>query len=476
MLAFSVAVVLRAIPEILAGRYPVGFDVTAAYPLLITSFPSESFVMMLGQAPLFYALMYSIYAISGIDIYTLLKATGPVLYGGLSLSFLFFLNRFLKFSMFKSFVGTLLFVFQPITLRISWDMFHNELGLVLMFLTLGVIGTSWSHKRLLVVALGIFTVLAHPIAAVLLFTVVIGKSSAGGLSTANLRQLVTLTPAFGLFIAALWAFYQPAADSRVIFLAPNPSASSPSILQNVYRDDFRFIGVSYWVIPAYVGMLFIVSFAPLLPLATKGVLHEPSMTWLTGLLAIGSFSVIAFPYASIPWYYRWEMLLVIPLAVFAVHGVEKMSLFLHSNRRYLIGLVLGFLVLATGYSSGFISYMGVYGVNSFAPATMVQSSIAPSHIDDTLTSLKWLNVNSPKDSYLLMDERFLSFGYLTLRKDFRLVTEPGGLPFRDATERISAFHPSALYLVWDSQVTIPGYSLAHSGSYTWIYRYDGRLS
>ena len=37
---FVVAAVLRAIPEVLAGRYPVGFDVNAYYPYLILSFPS----------------------------------------------------------------------------------------------------------------------------------------------------------------------------------------------------------------------------------------------------------------------------------------------------------------------------------------------------------------------------------------------------------------------------------------------------
>src|SRR2546427_7233582 len=73
LLVFAVAVVLRVIPEILAGRYPVGFDVTAAYPLIITTFPSERLVTMLGQAPLFYALMWSVYSVTKIDIYTILK-------------------------------------------------------------------------------------------------------------------------------------------------------------------------------------------------------------------------------------------------------------------------------------------------------------------------------------------------------------------------------------------------------------------
>jgi len=474
-LVVTVAIVLRSIPEILAGRYPVGFDVTAAYPFIIATFPSESLVTMLGQAPLFYALIWSVHSVSGIDIYTILKVTGPVLYGALAASFFVFLSSFLKFSMFKSLVGTLLFVFQPITLRISWDLFHNELGLILMIATLAVLGTIRSHKRLIGSVLSVLTVLVHLIAALLLFAVIVGQTSVRGLSRDSLRQLTPVVPAVGLFLVALLAFYMPVQGSRVIFLAPNPNASSPSILQNVYHDDFRFIGASYWLIPAYVGMLFVVSFAPLLPLAAKGVSREPSMNWMTGLLALGSFSVIVSPSASIPWYYRWEMLLIIPLTVFSLHGLEKMRLFVRSNYRFLTGLLLGFLVIGAGYSSGLLSYMGVYGVNSYAPATMVQSSIPPSHIDDTVTSLKWLNSNSPRNSYLLTDERFLSFGYLTLRDDFRFAIQPGGMPFRGAVDRIVASNPSALYLVWDSQVALPGFSLSHAGSNTWIYQYDGKL-
>src|SRR5947209_15206227 len=129
IVVFAVAAVLRSIPEVLAGKYPVGFDVNAYYPYLILSFPSISAPDLLKAGPLFYGVMWFIQFITGADVFLLLKIAGPVISGILSASFLVFLVKFLKLSLQKATFGTVLLILQPIALRISWDMFRNELGL-----------------------------------------------------------------------------------------------------------------------------------------------------------------------------------------------------------------------------------------------------------------------------------------------------------------------------------------------------------
>src|SRR5438445_12971477 len=126
---FAVAALLRSIPEVLAGKYPVGFDVNAYYPYLILSFASISALDLLKAGPLFYGIMWFIQYITGADVFLLLKIAGPVIYGILSASFLVFLVKFLKLSLQRASFGTVLLILQPLALRISWDLSRNELGL-----------------------------------------------------------------------------------------------------------------------------------------------------------------------------------------------------------------------------------------------------------------------------------------------------------------------------------------------------------
>src|SRR3989442_7889211 len=169
VLVFALAAFLRSIPEVLAGKYPVGFDVNAYYPYLIMSFPSISALDLLKAGPLFYAVMWSIQFFTGADVFLLLKIAGPVIYGILSASFLVFLVKFLKLSLQKSTFGTVLLILQPIALRISWDMFRNELGLAFGLVALASLKTNWRQKYVIAGSLGVLAVLAHPLAAVLMF-------------------------------------------------------------------------------------------------------------------------------------------------------------------------------------------------------------------------------------------------------------------------------------------------------------------
>src|SRR3989442_5004226 len=169
IVVFAVAALLRSIPEVLAGKYPVGFDVNAYYPYLILSFPSISALDLLKAGPLFYGVMWFIQFITGADVFLLLKIAGPVVYGILSASFLVFLVKFLKLSLQKASFGTVLLILQPIALRISWDLFRNELGLAFGLVALTSLKTNWRQKYVIAGSLGVLAVLAHPLAAVLMF-------------------------------------------------------------------------------------------------------------------------------------------------------------------------------------------------------------------------------------------------------------------------------------------------------------------
>src|SRR5256712_11745749 len=207
VLVFALAAMLRATPEVLAGKYPVGFDVNAYYPYLIMSFPSISALDMLKAGPLFYAVMWSIQSMTGADVFLLLKIAGPIIYGILSASFLVFLVKFLKLSLQKATFGTAMLILQPIALRISWDLFRNELGLAFGLVALASLKTNWKQKYVIAGSLGVLAVLAHPLAAVLMFAGGFGLLLSTKLNRERVKIIVGFAPSAVLFLVAALVLY-----------------------------------------------------------------------------------------------------------------------------------------------------------------------------------------------------------------------------------------------------------------------------
>src|SRR2546428_6445673 len=202
IVVLAVAAMLRAIPEVLAGKYPVGFDVNAYYPYLILSFPSIPALDLLKAGPLFYGVMWFIQFITGADIFLLLKIAGPIIYGILSASFLIFLVKFLKLSIQKATFGTVLLVLQPIALRISWDLFRNELGLAFGLVALASLRTDWQLKYVVGGSLAVLAVLAHPLAAVLMLVGTFGLLLSTKLNSERLKVVASFVPSAILVLAA----------------------------------------------------------------------------------------------------------------------------------------------------------------------------------------------------------------------------------------------------------------------------------
>jgi hypothetical protein len=178
-LLFVFALVLRAIPEFLSGVYPVGFDAMAGYIPSVSALPDNVPMKLFGWAysPLAIHLLWFIQAVAGIDTYLLLKVMGPIFYGLFSSSFYFMLSRGLGWSRRKSFLVSLLFLLQPAVMRTGWDQLREELGLIFLFMLLGVtkldLVEGAKSKPLLVISLSLLIMLSHQLAAILFFVVAI---------------------------------------------------------------------------------------------------------------------------------------------------------------------------------------------------------------------------------------------------------------------------------------------------------------
>src|SRR5437867_12033456 len=459
IVVFAVAAMLRAIPEVLAGKYPVGFDVNAYYPYLILSFPAISALDMLKAGPLLYAVMWSIQSVTGADVFLLLKITGPVIYGILSASFLVFLVKFLKLSLQKATFGTVLLILQPIALRISWDLFRTELGLAFGLVALASLKTDWKLRYVVAGSLGLLAVLAHPLAAVLMFVGTFGLLLSTNLNVARLKIIASFVSSAVLcFAAAFVLYFVPPGQSSVITLSADPNGSSHAVLYSAFLVQDGFLGPAHLDAIEHAGLLFFFSFAPILAFVAKGFWYELTLGAITAWTGLASFSFVLSPILSIPIYWRWEILLIFPFTIYSLKGLDRLELFQPSRafaRKILIGF---FLLLALGYSTGAFSYMGSYGVNSFAPGTMVQGTIRVDQVDAALSSLTWLKVNAPKNSILLTDERFISYARLSMGESFRIAVQPGGPPSAESVSRVLSLGPKELFVFWDSGLALRGLS------------------
>src|SRR5260370_6578452 len=96
--AFLVPLGIRAIPEILVGPYPVGWDTIAFYVpnTLDWAAGKAGFAEILGTAPLMYIISVSVYFLSRVNPVWIFKIMGPLLYGSMILALFRFLRIGLK--------------------------------------------------------------------------------------------------------------------------------------------------------------------------------------------------------------------------------------------------------------------------------------------------------------------------------------------------------------------------------------------
>ena len=163
---FLLSLLVRALPEILSGSNPVGFDVLAGYVPSVLTLPDNSALKVFGWAwsPLAVYFLWIIRLLTRCDVYLLMKVVGPVFYGFFTLSFYYLLRQGLKWNQKKCFVVALIFLLQPAVLRIGWDQFREELGFIFLFVLLakteGNFVNGSKTKPLLVLTLSMLIVLS----------------------------------------------------------------------------------------------------------------------------------------------------------------------------------------------------------------------------------------------------------------------------------------------------------------------------
>jgi len=452
---FLAAIALRAIPELLVPSYPVGYETIAWYAPVMMTFRSRGLDSVLQGTfmwgPLFYVLMWFATVATGAHPFVVLKVTGPLLFGGLAASFLLFLRRGLKLESKAAFVGALLMIFQVAALRESWDRFRNVLALIFLFATLTVLRSDHKHKWYAVGILAVLTALSRDYIALVLFATVVGFAVLE--KKDHVKSLLALIPAiillaFIIHPPVLWWNYT--------------TGGTPTFLSETY------LGVVVDVL-----LIFSVCFLPILFFVAKGFRRDKLLDPMLALVLVGSFSAVLIPWFAVPGYQRWLILLVFPFTVYAVQGFERLQLFNGSRVKMLAAVILIFMVLGVGYSTGAFSYVVL--PSSWVPPSLVQSSIAWDQIDDVKTILLWLNTNAEANSSVLAEERFYGWTMIYLpraQEDVAVVAYSAGSPPNEALETALSQGFSEIYLIWYTSASFDNFKVVYSQSSISVFRHE----
>src|SRR5436309_312715 len=145
---FLAPLIIRAIPEFLAGPYPIGWDVITYYVPNLFDIASGNMNAwgIIASTPVMYAIVVPIYLLTGASPILIFKILGPILYGLLGWSIFRFCQRRLQWQDSKSFYAVLFASAYFVMMRISWDAYRMELGLAFLLLAESIVDEIPSRK------------------------------------------------------------------------------------------------------------------------------------------------------------------------------------------------------------------------------------------------------------------------------------------------------------------------------------------
>ncbi len=407
---------IRAIPEILVGPYPVGWDIIAYYipnSLDLASGSMNAWVIITSP-PLMYAIVLPVYALAKVSLVWIFKILGPILYGFLGWSIFTFCQRRLHWSGKKAFYAVLFVSAYFVTMRISWDAYQAELGLALFLLAESIRFPASAKSALGRVSLLSLAVLSNQLVGVL----VVGTQLATLVHPSirkNPRLFSLQFSPIALFLLILYATMQTA-------LAPGLSIVGPGANLSVLTTNLSFLFYAY---------IFVV------PLVLFGIKLRERSVFVPWTIACG----IGLALSVMPGHvfqdigYRWVLLLSLPLLFLAYEGYSRLRVSSAFTTRNW-GDVLRVIVIVS-LSSSAISYailpaqsaLTLYTVfPEYVPTSMVQSSLPLSDYPNVVSAMVWVDSHLDSNSVLITQQAFYGWARSYLSPDKQVVNSFLGSP------------------------------------------------
>ena len=487
--------IIRLIPELLAFPYPIGFDTVYYASRMKNGIIWSYWTQFFTSTWLFHAITIPIYNLSKMDPFLILKIVVPIIYGLNVMGVYLSAREILGWNTSKSLLAGFFFSIQLASLRISWDLLRNILGMAFLLFALTSIKRIESKQGLTLFSiLSLLTIFAHELAAVTLFVIVLGLVSLSlikkQIRTGDKMVLLGFLPALIVFLAGIYLRLFPIrykAETNVIS-AKDINIGSVGVFFLVNYLDIKTsvdYYVSYLDLASNVTALFCVLYLPWVFLVFKGFFRHKILNFWTGLLMVGSFGCLIAPFCALLYWYRWMFMLVYPFTFYAINGLENLSektrsksfaVSLKASERKVKAMVLAAVLLGCIYlatpslmttcNAGIFRIPYIYKYFSTSPTVPYQD------VDDVINAMTWLDENMENRSCVVLHHAFFFWGIYNLNSSHTIIHFTNNITAALNICFEKGYKP--IYLVWWNQ-NIGWYNFSPPDSFVPIENF-GRIS
>ncbi len=408
LIVFSIAVILRLVPELMAFPYPIGYDVINYYLPVMKNFDGY-WPTISNQFLLYVSLLSAISEVFRVDPRLVISTSIVLVFGLFSLVIFSIGRNRLRLNNLQSIFLSIFLMFQLAVLRTSCDLHKDMLALTLTFFCLLYISKipNVSKKMIAVIAsLSILSALADRMIGLLLSLTLIVCSF-----VKRDRRLAIVV----IFVVLIYGLSLQANYDNI---GSNLKMGANNTINKIYN-------------PVNLIVLFLVMNAILLPSGIIGFIKSRLIIFKIPLLIslIGSFTWIVFPNTSAFLPDRWIVIFSIFLSLFSGYGfitlIENKHIAISKKKlnNYLI-ILIPFIFLGTAFAaSPNNSYLNIYGafhqfISPYGPLTMQYNSISLPESRSLLSVIDWINnnTNTPEGSVIMGSKHLRGWMELELKE------------------------------------------------------------
>jgi hypothetical protein len=403
-----------------------------------------------------------------------------------------FTRKELNWNVQSGLLASVFFVLQLSSLRISWDLLRNTLGMGLLLFTLPLIRRIDSKSGLFCFALlSLLTIFAHEYSAVILSAILVvflvRYLTKGQRIGECKRLLAASSPALTVFLVGIFLRMFFAGYSVVT----NIPGSGDFINAGLGEFLVNYFGVkssldyypSYGYLALNVVVLFVLLYLSYLFLVWKGFFRNEVLDTWTVLLLIGSFGCLVFPLCALQYWHRWMFMLAYPFTFYAINALNRFSA-KHSSAQSAPGIlsrkVMGFLLATSLLGSVYLatpvlmstSNVGVFSIPLVYRYFSSSPTVPYQDVDGVVQAMEWLNEHMSNDSCVILHHAFLFWGELYLDKSHVIFTFESDFDAGLAIASNNGF--TNTYSVWWNQ-SIGWFGLSIPGSFAKMEDF-GRIS
>jgi hypothetical protein len=273
--------------------------------------------------------------------------------------------------------------------------------------------------------------------------------------------VLAVLPALAVFSAGMFLRFFPVKYSAAstVFSTGEASVGRFSVFANyLATNDGVFHYPGYADLLVDVTLLFAFLYASYLFLVWKGFFKNGVLNAWTGLLLVGAFGCLVWPFFALDFWSRWMFLLVYPFTFYAVNGLSKLLRGSNSekgkigrfSRKAIVGamgvtVLLGSVYLATPLLMNTVQ-VGVF-VLPYVSAHFTSAPAVPyQDVESAAQAMTWLDKNMGDNACAIVNLVFTHWDQLYLDKSHARVQfwNDADLALDDALDR----GYGAVYFVW----------------------------